>query len=183
MPNVKIQHYTDTFEELKSGLKWKVSDKKILMAIASTYVMNNKKLNPEKLLQLADEIKSRAGLFSSMKSYSRFTTAAVLDVHFENPLEQIPTLFQLYDEFKKAKFKSGVFTYIAASILLTNNDNKTKSGKLIENTKEIYEGMKSEHMFLTGASDYRIRFQKAHSFKGGMNGILFVIDEHAFLLL
>ncbi|PAV31432.1 hypothetical protein CIL05_01900 [Virgibacillus profundi] len=150
----KITSYAQIYEVLKDEMKWKVPDKRILMTITSLYVMNNKKLNPEQLLQLADKIKSRASLFSSMRSYSRFTTAAMLYVNFENPQKEISTLFSLYGQFKKAKFKSGVYTYIAASILLTNKDKELQSDQIIAKAKDIYEGMKSEHIFLTGTSDY-----------------------------
>lgn len=150
--NMKLDNYIQTFELLKRNLKWKVSDKRILMTISSIYVLNGKTLDVNRFLQLADAIQSRASLFSPLRSYSRFTTAAMLDVKFENPEDKIEELFQLYDLFREEKFSSGVFTYIAATILLTNEQKNSKA--TIQLAKEIYDGMKKEHSFLTTSSDY-----------------------------
>ncbi|RDW22326.1 hypothetical protein CWR48_01060 [Oceanobacillus arenosus] len=149
-----ISNYTQLYEELKSRLKWKVSDNQILMCIASLYVIGNKNLNMERLLQIADTIKRNAGFFSSMQSYSRFTTAAMLDVNFEDPEAQVPMLFDLYERCKAAKFPSGTYTYIAASIILKNQEKQGNPDSIIMKAKEIYDGMKKEHLFLTDASDY-----------------------------
>ena len=152
----KLTSYTNNYNHLNDAIKWKVSDKKILMTIASMYTMNNKELDIEKMLQIADQIKEQAGLFSALKSYSRFTTAASLDVKFDDPEKQINTLFRLYDKFKEAKFKSGVYTYLAATIVLTNTDSNLKQEEVITRAKEVYDGMKQEHLFLTGTNDYSL---------------------------
>ncbi|WP_087973687.1 DUF4003 family protein [Oceanobacillus rekensis] len=150
----KMTIYTNNFYQLNDAMKWKVSDKKILMTIASMYTMNNKELHIDKMLRIADRIKEQAGLFSALKSYSRFTTAASLDVKFDDPENQIDALFRIYEGFKNAKFKSGVFTYLAATIALTNTDSILTQEEVINRTKEIYDGMKQEHLILTGANDY-----------------------------
>lgn len=150
----KVTGFAELYYKLNDGLKWKVSDKRILMTIASMYAMNHKTLDLDNLLRIADRIKDKAGLFSAMKSYSRFTAAAALDVKFEQPDAQINQLFQLYDLFRKAKFSSGVYTYLAASTVLTNPDSSLTYDQIIRRTKELHDGMKKEHVFLTGASDY-----------------------------
>ncbi|MUK90832.1 DUF4003 family protein [Ornithinibacillus sp. L9] len=152
--DTKIQNYIDTYEILHQNMKWKVTDKNILMTIASIYTMNNKMLNIEKMLKISDSIKGRAGLFSSMKSYPRFTTAAMLDVNFEDPENQVEQLFDYYERFREAKFSSGTFTYMAATILLTNQDQVKSVEQTINKVKSIYDGMKKEHGFLTSSGDY-----------------------------
>ncbi|MFD2044363.1 DUF4003 family protein [Ornithinibacillus salinisoli] len=152
--NTKINNYTKTYDALKHRMKWKVSDKRILMSIASIYTMNDTKLDSEKLLQLADTIKRRASLFSSMRSYPRFTTAAMLDVNFDNSEEKVELLYDYYEQFKRAKFSSGTFTYIAATILLTNHTEHLAVPTTIQTAKNIYDGMKKEHAFLTSSGDY-----------------------------
>ncbi|MFB4165726.1 DUF4003 family protein [Alteribacillus sp. JSM 102045] len=79
MSSAKIKKFVEIYEKLKKEMKWKVTDKRILMTIASMYVMNDKPFHFERMMQLADQIKKRAGMFSSMKSYPRFTTAALLE--------------------------------------------------------------------------------------------------------
>src|SRR5690625_1315452 len=150
----KIMTYIQLFNDLKHQMKWKITDNRILMAMASLYVMNDKTLDPNRLLEIADNIKKRANLFSAMKSHSRFTTAAFLDANFNNPMEQIENLFHYYDLFKQEKFQRGVFTYIAASIIVKNQDKEVDPREIISKTKNIYQGMKKEHPFLTSTSDY-----------------------------
>src|SRR5699024_10197767 len=45
------------------------------------------------------------------------------------------------------------FTYIAATIILTNNKSEQQE-QLITKAKAIHDKMKKEHPFLTGQSDY-----------------------------
>ncbi|WP_099159335.1 DUF4003 family protein [Virgibacillus ndiopensis] len=161
-PQYKVAAYIRVYEELKQNLKWKVSDKSILMMIASQYVINNKELQIERLLDLADKIKNRAGMFSSMRSYPRFTTAAMFDVNFENPDDQIKALFDLYDQLKKAGFKSGTFTYLAATVIITNKSQEANNAEIISRAKEIYDWMKKEHMFLTSNDDYPLAILLAY---------------------
>ncbi|MEN2767229.1 DUF4003 family protein [Ornithinibacillus xuwenensis] len=150
--NTKMDNYMNYYEELKQQLKWKVSDKRILMTISSIYVLHEKELRMNRFLDLAETIKRNASLFSSMRSYARFTTAAIFDVNFEEPDEKIQQLFDLYDRFREKKLSSGTYTYIAASILIINNT--TNPEQKIERMKEIYDGMKKEHLFLTSSEDY-----------------------------
>ncbi|MDO6450128.1 DUF4003 family protein [Oceanobacillus profundus] len=154
MDSEKINQYKTVYNELYAAMKWKVSDSRTLMAIASIYVMSKKEFHFDAFLQLADRIKARAGFFSPMKSTSRFTTAATLDIKFDRPENQINNLFILYDKLRKAKFSSGVYTYLAASTLLTHIDYRNNEEQMIARAKEIYDGMKQEHPFLTSASDY-----------------------------
>ncbi|WP_051359453.1 DUF4003 family protein [Paucisalibacillus globulus] len=147
-----VEEFVLAYEELKDHMKWKVTDKQILMMIASIYVLNQKPLQIERLLNLSEKIKQQASLFSPLRSYSRFTTAAVLDVNFDHPEEKIQELNDVYELFRKVKFSSGTFTYIAATILLTSGGNETS--ETIQKAKVIYDGMKKEHSFLTSSSDY-----------------------------
>ncbi|SHG39031.1 Protein of unknown function [Ornithinibacillus halophilus] len=146
-----IEQYIKEYQQLKIALKWKVPDKTINMAIAANYVMKDKEIDSDKLLIIADTIKSQAGLFSSMKSHSRFLTASIMDINFENPTEQVPELFTYYKQFRNEKFSSGTFTYIAATLLLVSELNPDE---IIPKAKDLYDRMKQEHAFLTTASDY-----------------------------
>lgn len=150
----KIDNYIERYDKLRKEMKWKVSDTRLLMAIASLYVLDDRTLDVDRLLDVAEKIKNRAKLFSSMKSQSRFTTAAFLDTNFDEPNDQIENLFQYYDAFRKEKFQGGIFTYIAASIIVKNQGNDADPDEIIKRTKDIYQGMKKEHVFLTTNSDY-----------------------------
>lgn len=147
--------YIEVYEELKKKMKWKVTDYKILMTIASFYAMNQKPFHMESYLMIAEEIKKQAGFFSSIRSESRYIAAAMLDVGFENPETQIPALFTAYDELTSAKFRKGIFTYIAAAVLIKNCGTDSSDYRhVITKAKDLYEGMKKEHFFLTSSEDY-----------------------------
>ncbi|WP_047980935.1 DUF4003 family protein [Ornithinibacillus contaminans] len=148
----KLNQLNHIYQELKESLKWKVSDKRILMTIASIYVINHKEFRVDRFRAIAEKIKDHASVFSSLRSQSRFTTAAMLDVNFEQPENKIQDLFNLYDLYRAEKFASGTYTYIAASILLTRAQANPE--KTIQRAKELYNGMKKEHVFLTSSDDY-----------------------------
>lgn len=150
----KTTTYIQLFNELKKQLKWKITDNRLFMAMASLYVMNDKTLDSHHLLEIAEHIKKRAKMFSAMKSHSRFTTAAFLDTNFDNPMEQIEDLFNYYHMFRQEKFQRGIFSYISASIILKNQDKEVNPHGIILKTKNIYQAMKKEHPFLTSMSDY-----------------------------
>ncbi|WP_284140179.1 DUF4003 family protein [Virgibacillus sp. LDC-1] len=143
------------YEELKDAFRWKVSDNKILMTIASMYVLHDKPFNLEQFKSLENAIKQHAGIFSSLRSESRFTTAAMLDVHFETGEKQVPALFELYEALLDEGFSRGIFTYLAATVLLTKAvTEEVEPRQVISKAKKIYDGMKDEHIFLTSKEDY-----------------------------
>ncbi|WP_010097631.1 DUF4003 family protein [Ornithinibacillus scapharcae] len=169
----KITHdYIQYYQDLKRPLKWKVTDKRIIMTIASIYALNQKPLHVESFLDLANKVRNSASYISVLRSTSRYTTAALLDVKFHNPDEKIQELHHTYNLFREEKFKSGVFTYIAASVLLTNPKQNPKL--VIQKAKEVYDGMKKEHSFLTTSSDYPLATLLALDYK---TGIISTIEE------
>lgn len=150
-----VSDYIHIYEELREKLKWKIVDKRILMTIASLYVMKSKEFQFERFLQIQDELKKQSSMFSPMRSHLSYTTAAMLHISFENAVDYIPSFYSLYEDFVQAKFRRGNFTYIAASVLLTKQPAEdTSSKEIIAKAKDIYDGMRKEHPFLTSASDY-----------------------------
>ena len=149
-----IKQFIDTFDQLKKKTKWQLLDHRVLMPIAATYVMRNHTFDQDRFFSIAKTIKQKAGFFSPLKSELRYTITSMLDLRFKEPQEQIPKLFHLYDEMIKAKFSRGSFTYISASILLTNTDEEINTSEVIHKAKMIYDKMRKQHPFLTSASDY-----------------------------
>ncbi|MDQ0300588.1 hypothetical protein J2S78_003056 [Salibacterium salarium] len=165
MSETKINQYVELFETLKKAMKWKVFDDNIVKTIASVYVMNDKKWEEGRFFQVADDLKKEAGAFSSMKSHPRFTMAALLDVKFDQPAEKVPQLFDVYNTLKQEKFKGGESTYIAAASLLTQDESIQETA---EKAMILYEKMKKEHPFITGASDYPLAVLLAMEEKNDM---------------
>lgn len=167
----KLSTYHDIYGQLKNALKWQVSDQRTLMMVASMYVMNGKTFELNSYLQLADYIKSQVGMFNTLKSSPRFTTAAMLDVKFDNPETKFHELLELYDELIAEKFTRGTSTYIAAQVMLEQH----KEGKAItaERVMDVYREMRSKHFFLTSNTDYPLAALLA-----GREGSVDTLMEH-----
>ncbi|OLO26509.1 hypothetical protein BTR23_22715 [Alkalihalophilus pseudofirmus] len=149
----KADQYIDGYEQLKKELKWRVSDR-ILMMVTSIYVVNNKTLNIPHFIELSEYIKNQVGMLSTLKSYQRFTIAALLSVRFENPKEKFHDFIELYENLVRGGFNRGAFSYIAAMVLLTNDPDESDHKDSIERALTIYKGMKAQHYFLTSTVDY-----------------------------
>lgn len=147
-----MERYTRIFSELKERLRWKVSDQSLLMMVSSLYITNNRSFDIERFNDVAEHIKNNSGLFSPLRSQSRFTFAAMLDTRFDNPKEMFPHFMAAYDELVAGGFNRNIFTYIAAMLLTTTDANDL--GSLSERARSIYKKMREEHLFLTSHSDY-----------------------------
>ncbi|WP_053217164.1 DUF4003 family protein [Virgibacillus senegalensis] len=142
------------FDELKAKLKWKVSDQQVLMMAASIYVVNGKTFDYKRFIQLADYIKQESGIFSSLKSQSRFTVAAMLDVRYTDSREKFQEMRRVYKQLVEAGFRRGIFTYISAMVLLSHGKESGDFSEEILKADAIFQKMKDEHSFLTSSSDY-----------------------------
>lgn len=159
--NDNITKYIQIYSLLREKFRWKVSDQSVLMMVASLYISNNRRFDIERFTELADYIKRESGLFSPLRSESRFTFAAMLDTRFESPKEKFPAFIAAYKELVSGGFSKNTFTYIAAMQLITTNSEDLKS--LAERAREIYKKMREEHLFLTGHSDYPLAVMLAQN--------------------
>ncbi|MFB1050714.1 DUF4003 family protein [Paraliobacillus sp. JSM ZJ581] len=152
--NEKITTFETIYKQLQDKLKWKVSDKRTLMVMASTYVLNHQPFQLDQFLDISNYIKRHVGAFSTLQSYQRFTIAAMLDVRFQNPKEKFHQLIDVYDQLIKGDFSRGSFTYIAAMAIMTNSSKKSSYNEQVDRSFIIYKEMKKKHFFLTSSSDY-----------------------------
>ncbi|MEH7883791.1 DUF4003 family protein [Bacillus sp. JJ1609] len=156
-----MERYTLIYSELRERFRWKVSDSSVLMMVASLYISNNRSFDIERYNDVAEYIKNQSGLFSPLRSQSRFTFAAMLDTRFDNPKEMFTHFIAAYDELVSAGFSRNIFTYIAALLLITTDAKDL--GSLSERARSIYKRMSEEHLFLTGHSDYPLAVMLAQS--------------------
>lgn len=159
--NRSIGNYIQIYSELRESFRWKVTDQSVLMMVASLYISNNRTFDIDRFTELADYIKNESGMFSPLRSESRFTFAAMLDTKFESPKEKFPAFIAAYKALVSAGFSKNTFTYIAAMLLVTANTEDLKS--LSERARGIYKKMREEHVFLTGHSDYPLAVMLALS--------------------
>ncbi|WP_226646270.1 DUF4003 family protein [Mesobacillus subterraneus] len=150
--NRSVESYIQIYSQLRDRYRWKVTDQSVLMMVASLYISNNRSFDIDRFTELADYIKSESGLFSPLRSESRFTFAAMLDTKFDDPKEKFPAFIAAYQALVSAGFSKNTFTYISAMLLVTANTENLKP--LSERARVVYKKMREEHLFLTGHSDY-----------------------------
>lgn len=172
----KVQEYTNIYEQLYKSLKWKVSDTKTLMIVASMYVVNQKEFDLQRFLEISNGIKKKVGMFSTLNSPHRFTYAAMLDVRFDNPMDKFFDLLKIYDQLIDSKFSRESFTYLCAYLFLADDtigDLQTR----INRSMSFYKGMKSNHFFLTSSSDYPLAVLIANE-EGSVDELLEIIEYY-----
>ncbi|WP_026677519.1 DUF4003 family protein [Fictibacillus gelatini] len=149
----KVDSYKTIYAELKEKLRWKVTDQRTLMIVASLYVVKDRPFEIQRFLEISDYIKQQVSVFSSLRT-ERFTMAAMLDTRFDDPKEKLNALVELYDRLIEGGFGKGNFTYMAALIMLAEYGKEGLYTDAIKRALAIYQGMKKNHIFLTSKSDY-----------------------------
>jgi hypothetical protein len=147
----KIETYKDIYADLKKRLRWKVTDTRSLMMIASLYVLNNKDFDDDRLEEVADHIKKEVGFFTTLNSHQRYIFAAMLYTRFQPPEEKVTEFIEAYKSLVDAGFSMGAYTYISAMVLINEEGGSEEIASL---AMEVYKKMRKKHFFLTGQSDY-----------------------------
>lgn len=149
-----VNEYKHVYGQLRSKYFWHVGDQRVLMMAASSYIVNSKPFDLERYIELTSYIKKQSPLFSPLRSHQRFITAAMLEQRFDSPEEKFHELTDIYDKLVKSGFRRGPFTYIAALVLLNNDDDGSSHEASIARSLEIYNSMKKNHPFITSKNDY-----------------------------
>ncbi|MGR3763188.1 DUF4003 family protein [Rossellomorea sp. NS-SX7] len=147
----KTDIYKDVYAKLKKSLRWKVSDARSIMMIASLYVTNNKTYAPVRLDEIAERIRKELGFFNTLQSHHRYTFAAMLDTRFLHPEKSIKSFIQSYKALVDEGFTMGPYTYISAMVLISGEEISDGTSS---RAMEVYKKMRKKHFFLTGQSDY-----------------------------
>jgi Protein of unknown function (DUF4003) len=147
----KLEEYQEIYSQLKKRLRWKVSDSRSLMMVASLYVTNKRPFHIDRFIEISDYIKNNVGAFSTLKHEIRFTFAAMLDTRFDDYQSHFHKFLSAYDSLIDAGFLRGPFSYIAAMTMLSDGDRKQD---FAAHGMEVYKKMRDQHFFLTGHSDY-----------------------------
>lgn len=149
------------------------------MLIASMYVINSKEFQLTRFSEIADFIKKEVGLFSHLNSAVRYTTAATLETTTENPKESFHHLIKIYNKLIEDGYSRTVYSYIAAGTLLKVKPNQIE--EYVQNTVDVYKGMKEHHPFLTNSGDYPLASILASTGKD-KDDIISNVEKHYHLL-
>ncbi|UTE78772.1 DUF4003 family protein [Rossellomorea sp. KS-H15a] len=147
----KLEDYREIYSQLKERLRWKVSDSRSLMMVASLYVTNKRAFHIDRFMEISDYIKDEVRAFSSLKHEIRFTFAGMLDTRFDDYSSRFHEFLSLYDSLIDAGFSRGPFSYISAMTMLSDGSRRQD---FAVHGMEVYKKMRDQHFFLTGQSDY-----------------------------
>ncbi|TGB02031.1 DUF4003 family protein [Halobacillus salinus] len=168
----KAQRMIDIFSEMNDKNKW--TDDRILMMAASVYVVKNREFDAERYTDLCEYIKQESGAFSYLRSTIRFSVAAWLDTRFDDPREAFQTYNRVYDRMIEKGFKRTTFTYIAALVML--QDDESELDECMDRSLTVYERMRSEHPFITSKDDYPLAVLLAQQ-EGEIDTLIYRMEE------
>ncbi|MGV3465388.1 MAG: DUF4003 family protein [Heyndrickxia sp.] len=149
----RIDKFLADFEALTNAISWGI-DKRIRFNIAAQYMTKEKEFHAKQFLEVSDYIKKQLTWFSSIPQEIRYAIATLLINKFSNPIQAFDDLKDCYVELTESGFKKGPNTYIAAFILLSNQQEDTNKTDRIQKAMEIYKAMRKQHFFLTSNDDY-----------------------------
>ncbi|MFJ7737992.1 DUF4003 family protein [Lysinibacillus sp. NPDC097287] len=140
--------FTQTVDEVAKAIGWTV-DRKIVLAIASTYVASGKTFDAKKYKEILQEMKKQTSWVSPLRTSVGHSIAASL-MEDENSKQAVENLIKNEKILKEAKFKSGSFSFIGAQFL-TKDDNEKREHA--QNARALYEAIRKHHRFLTSFDD------------------------------
>lgn len=146
----RLELYVSNVLAAKKGFVWKNTLIKRLAALL--YAAENKAINIEAIRDCEARIKENTGLFSAFRGNSSLSAATLLSLS-DNPDQLLANTLTVYGLMKEARFKSSDYL-VVASCLTAAHTEPDRFALTVSRAKSFYEGMKSEHWFLTGPDDY-----------------------------
>lgn len=149
MDYVMIENtFTNTVEEVSKAAGWTV-DRKIILAIASTFVASGKTFDTAKYKSVLQEMKKQSSWMSPLRSTVGYSIAANL-MEQENVEKAVKDLLTNVSILRDAKFRSGNFSYIGAQFL--TEDEKDKKAHALA-ARSLFDAIRKHHPFLTSYED------------------------------
>ena len=146
----KCDCFIESKESLKKVLAWR-EDVRIQSICASLYAQEGKIANPDQVERCVKTLKKETGIFSDVRGMALTIIACMIDIcgGSENCFEKF---FTAHDMLKKS-FKSAQQLPLAAEILAEKCETSAYDS-VITRAKGLYDRMRKQHPFLTGADDY-----------------------------
>ncbi|MBB6445391.1 DUF4003 family protein [Bacillus benzoevorans] len=135
--------FEENIEILRSVSKW--VDSRLIFMTAAQLTAKGKRINASEFQETVNAVKKSASAFSPLRTIY-FSIAGLIYAQENQTHEAINRLQQNYKELKSAGLRSSIYTYIAALLMEENVDARR--------VKEIYDGMRKYHRFLTSYDDY-----------------------------
>ncbi|WP_336636332.1 DUF4003 family protein [Lysinibacillus fusiformis] len=149
MDYVMIENqFTNTVEDVSKAAGWTV-DRKIVLAIASTFVASGKTFDAVQYKHILQEMKKQSSWMSPLRTTVGYSIAANLMEHADAE-KAVMNLLTNVNALKEAKFRSGNFSYIAAQFL--TEDEKDKNAHAYA-ARALFDAIRKHHPFLTSYED------------------------------
>ena len=149
MAYVMIENtFTNTVEEVSKAAGWTV-DRKIILAIASTFVASGKTFDTAKYKNVLQEMKKQSSWMSPLRSTVGYSIAANL-MEQENVEKAVKDLLTNVSILREAKFRSGNFSYIGAQFLTEDEKDKKAHAQA---ARSLFDAIRKHHPFLTSYED------------------------------
>ena len=150
----QVERYLSVFEDLRRRKRWS-TDTNILRFAALTIAASEIAVDSVDLEATAKALVHEAGGFSPLSSPIRHAVAAILLRRGLDPVVTVRRTRETLSLFKQAKLqKGGTSPYLAALLLVLDNDGAAPSARTVERMKAVLERWKDDHWWLTGADDY-----------------------------
>lgn len=149
-PSFYLNLFINNTMEAKSQFIWQGTLTKKLMALL--YTAENKRLDGENIKDCHRLLKMNTGVFSMFRGNSAYNIATILSLKSDKE-RLLKNTLDVYDRMKSVKLRSSDYLTIAA-LLIASQTSEENFSKVIHRTREFYDGMKSNHIFITGEDDY-----------------------------
>ena len=122
-----------------------------LHALSANYFLSTKQaVDISKMKEAREILRKNVGLFSNYKGIAELLIISILAVS-ENPEEKLAMAIK-YNEKLREKFRASQYLTLA-SIILTDLVDENEIDELINRGRDIFDGMKKNHRWLTGQED------------------------------
>ena len=118
---------------------------------ASSYAEKEKTVDPEFLKECHKVLTKKQGIFSEFRGSREVLVAAKMALS-GNPEGYIDDVVAVYNKLKDGKIWDSTYKAIAAMVIV-DTGKANEADAIIAKTKEIMEGMKKDHPFLTSDED------------------------------
>jgi len=149
MDYVMIENeFANTVEEVSKAAGWTV-DRKIVLAIASTFVASGKPFDATKYKNVLQEMKKQSSWLSPLRTTVGYSIAANL-MEQDDAEKAVKNLLTNVSILKEAKFRSGNFSYIGAQFLTEDEQDKKTHAQA---ARALFDAIRKHHPFLTSYED------------------------------
>lgn len=149
----KINNMIQNYETLKKPFRWENDMVRHLVALS--YAIQEKPIDPHKISEMKEYIKSKTGAFSAFRGHMLFALSGMLCATSHNPEERFDNMLANKDTLRGIGFKNSSYLPTALYALSSMHEGTDIAG-YGRKAMDIYREMKRNHPFLTSGDDYAL---------------------------